>query len=314
MKYNIPAAAFAILVSLWAALAADAQSGVQVTMKIDLVAWGEAISGLSLKSATGKSITAQAFRYSKPITYSGPVLLEIFRTDSKQPAAPEAPVAPEAAPAAAPAPEAIKAAVGSEAWMQAVLATRRKDNPNLVSLAMLPATSRHVTILLAPAASGTFLAYVIDDDPSKLPLGKLRIHNLSQDFVAMRCNNETTSKLKNKESVVVAPKEGFVVYALAYEKEGEWVTQESSFVSVKDDEQAQLVVLKSDASFFTSQDGSRSGYLQTVVLLRSAKGQIEIPEMSDSEKAALLERVQREEEQMAKDAVVPPKPSKPSKP
>ena len=47
-------------------------------MKIDVVAWGDAIGGLSFKSGKKDGrITAQAFSYSEPVTYSGPRVLEI---------------------------------------------------------------------------------------------------------------------------------------------------------------------------------------------------------------------------------------------
>ena len=49
-------------------------------MKIDLVAWGDDISGLSFKSGAGKGdITALGFRYSEPVPYSGPAVMEIYQ-------------------------------------------------------------------------------------------------------------------------------------------------------------------------------------------------------------------------------------------
>lgn len=293
MKSRFSSCAFAVVISLWSGLTASAQSDAQVSMKVDLVAWGESIEGLTLKSAKGKdTITALAFTYSKPVSYSGPAVLEIFKGGGGNAVpAPEG----EAAPAAA-SPSAIKD-IATE------LALRRKKEPTLVSLAILPPASKHVTVLLAPAAAGTYQAYVIDDDPSKLPYGRMRIHNLSPLPVAMRCNNKAASVLKTKASVVVSPENKEVIYELAYQKDGEWVNQENNIASVRENEQAQLIVLKSDADFFTSQDGSRAGYLQTVILRRSTADVAALPELTASEKSALLERLKREEEEMAKKAV-----------
>jgi hypothetical protein len=282
-----------IAAALWAGLPAAAQSDGGVAMKIDLVAWGESIPGLTLKSAKGKDpVTALAFRYSKPVSYSGPAVLEIYKGS-----------APDAAPAPAgtPAPAATNPAAIKN--LAAELAERRKKEPNLVSLALLPPASKHVTVLLAPADAGTYQAYVIDDDPSKLPYGRMRIHNLSPLPIAMKCNNKAASILKTKGSVVATPVNKEVIYELAYQKDGEWITQENNIASVRDTEQAQLVVLKSDAEFFTSQDGSRAGFLQTVILRRERGDAAALPELSDSEKAALLERLKQEEEEMAKKAI-----------
>jgi hypothetical protein len=294
MKSSLFLAAVSIAATLAAGSTARAQSDTGVSMKIDLVAWGESIDGLTLKSAKGKDpVTALAFRYSKPVSYSGPAVLEIYKGTGAA-AGPAAEGTP--APAAAPSPAAIKD-------IAAELAARRKKEPNLVSLAVLPPASKHVTVLLAPAAAGTYQAYVIDDDPSKLPYGRMRIHNLSPLPIAMRCNNKAANILKTKGSVVVSPANKEVIYELAYQKDGEWVTQENNIASVGESEQAQLVVLKSDADFFTSQDGSRSGFLQTVILRRDRSDAAALPEMTASEKAALLERLKREEEEMAKEAI-----------
>ena len=284
MKSEILFPAISITASVLMALPASAQSpGAGVSMKVDLVAWGESISGLSLKSAKSENtVTALAFQYSKPVNYAGPALMEIHRqADSDTPQA---------------------AAEGVVAGIPAALAARRKEDPTLVSLVPLPSASRHVTVLLAPAAGGTYQPYVIDDDPAKLPLGRLRIHNLSPFPIAMRCNSNTGSELKTKETMVVEPRNHEVIYELAYQKEGEWVMQENNITTVKEDEQAQLVVLKSSAGFFTSQDGSGSGFLQTVVLRRNKNTMGSLPELSSSEKSALLERMKREEERMAKEA------------
>ena len=260
-------------------------------MKIDLVAWGESISGLTLKSAkTGDPVTALPFRYSKPLNYSGPTVLEIHQGSASAASTGEQPAA---------------AASVTPNNVAAVLAERRKKDPTLVALAILPSASSHATVLLAPATGGTFQPYVIDDDPSKLPYGKLRIHNLSPVPIAMRCNNKAAQVLKTKESFVVPAVNKEVIYELAYQDNGEWTTQENNIATVTDQEQAQLVILKSDASFFTSQDGSRAGFLQSVVLRRDKNQTAAMPVISEAEKAAIGERVkaqEREAEQKANPA------------
>ena len=285
-----------LLACLLAGLPATAQkSSEQVSMKIDVVAWGESISGLTLKSeGANKPVTAYAFRYSKPLNYSGPKILEISRTGEGAPQA--------AAPADA------------DAQIPQLLADKRKDNPNLVALAMLPTDSKRVTVLLAPAASGTYIAYVIDDDPSRLPLGRLRIHNLSPHVLGFRFTNNRKAKVEVKQSVVIEPTKGEVIYELAYEKDNEWIEMENSLATVRDDEQVQLVVLKSDASYFTSSDGSRSGYLQTVVLRRSSKNLGVLAELTPAEKAALEEQNKAEEARMEKEATRGAPGKKPAKP
>lgn len=294
MKFKNLLTTASILAVLCPVIPAAAQSD-GVSMKVDLVAWGESIPGLTLKSAKGKDpVTALSFRYSKAVNYAGPVVMEVFQGSASTGTG-------EATPADDPA--AIKD-------IAAELAARRKKEPSLVALAILPSASKHVTVLLAPAASGTFQAYVIDDDPSKLPYGRMRIHNLSPYPVAMKCNNKAANLIKTKGSVVVSPMNGEVIYELAYQKDGEWVNQENNLAAVKESEQAQLVVLKSDADFFTSQDGSRSGYLQTVILRRDRNAEGELPEMSEAEKAAMLERLNREEDEMEKRAT-PTKGTKP---
>ncbi|MFD0894003.1 hypothetical protein KBB96_03325 [Luteolibacter ambystomatis] len=64
------------------------------------------------------------------------------------------------------------------------------------------------------------------------------------------------------------PKNHNIVYELAYQNEGEWKMRENSIVRVPEEEQVQMIVLKSDAEFFRPSNGTRSGFLQTVVLGR----------------------------------------------
>ena len=231
----------------------------QVSIKADLVSWGEDIPGLTLKSGgKGEPVTALAFRYSKPVHYSGPEVMEIHQDPA---------IAAKAT-----------AASQNTAAIPAELLERRKKEPTLVALAKLPANSRRVTVLIAPASSGTYQTYVIDDDPTKLPLGELRILNYSPVKIAMRCNGRAVNEMKTKDSMVVPPKQdGQVVYELAYDNKGKWKMQENNLLTVNPKEQVQLIVLKSDADFFTNSDGGRSGFLQKVVLRRPSEEAGETP-------------------------------------
>lgn len=232
-----------------AALVAHASAQEQVSMKLDIVAWGPKIEGLSLK-AGGEAITAEPFIYTKPVSYSGSSIVQFHQSGAAAGAgSPQstAPIPPE-------------------------LAKLREKDPTIVALAKLPDGSRRATVLIAPAASGTYQTVVIDDDPSKLPFGKLRIHNYSPIKIAMRCNGKEQKELKTKDSFVVDTNANSeVIYELAYDNSGTWQMQENNLVPVPKDEQVQLIVLKSDADFFTSSDGSRSGFLQTVTLRRPSK-------------------------------------------
>ena len=186
--------------------------------------------------------------------------------------------------------------------IRAALAERRKKEPDVVALAILPPASRHVTVLLAPADVGTYQAYVIDDDPSKPPHAQMRVHNLSPLTIAIRCNSTPAKILETKGTVVVIPDNKEIIYELAYQQEGEWEIQENNITVVREDEQAQLVVLKSDNEFFTSKDGSRSGFLQTVVLRRDHRGGGDVIEPTASEKAELLKQLMQEEDKMVEEA------------
>lgn len=244
----------------------------EVSLKLDVVAWGDEIGGLSLKSGDkAGDITALSFRYSEPVSYSGPALMEIFKNGDgntkpkPQPSEEDLkhqlmPLVPEDAPAAKDAP--------AKQGLALELEKRRKKAPNLVSLAALPSGCRRATVLLAPAGDGTFLAYVIDDDPSKLPLGQLRIHNLSPHTIAMRINRAAPKEIKTRGAIVVPVTDEQISYDLAYQLGEEWKFQEHNFMQVFSKDQTQMIILKSNNSFFLSSDGSTGGYLQVVTLRR----------------------------------------------
>jgi hypothetical protein len=246
-----------------------------VSMKIDLVAWGDSIGGLSLKSAEANgTLVAMAFQYSKPVNYSGPALLEIYKSgDGGLPPRPEPseedklhesmPLRLEDVPVDPAKEAAAKTPLALE------LENRRKEKPTLVALAQLPANCRRATVLLAPSAGGTFIAYVIDDDPTKLPIGQLRIHNLSPFPIAVRCNGDKAMEMKTRDTKLVAIKDQQCFYEIACKDTEEWRILENNIIPVRANEQTQMIILKSKNQYFLSNDGSSGGFLQTVILRRN---------------------------------------------
>jgi len=241
----------------------------QVSTKIDLVAWGADIPCLALGSPEKQPfVTALGFRYSEPVPYAGPLAVEIFQN--------AATVAEADAAMRAETEKANKNQEGRPVKVAplpkrvAPPAGKPGEAPPPVARAVIPAGSQRVTILMAPTANGTFRTYVIDDDPAKLPFGRLRVHNLSPLVIALRCNGATPTEIQPQQTILVQPQANRqVVYELAYQHQGQWKMQENNLVKVGPDEQAQMVILKSNDAFFTSSDGSTAGFLQSVVLRRS---------------------------------------------
>ena len=247
-----------------------------MSMKIDVVAWGDDIKGLSFKPGESTShFTALGFRYSSPVSYSGPLIMEIYQSNG-------GPAAPAVEPSAQDKAHQLNPLVfeekstdpGTKAQPKQGLALelekRRRKSPALVALAALPAPGcRRATVLLAPADAGTFAAYVIDDDPAKLPLGQLRVHNLSPLLIAIRCNGNPAQELQPRAAMLVPAKNQQLIYELAYKLGDEWKVQENNVIPIRPKEQAQMIILRSQHSFFLSSDGSSGGFLQIVTLRRS---------------------------------------------
>lgn len=244
-------------------------------MKIDVVAWGDDIHGLTFKKGESNGeISALGFRYSaEPVSYTGPLLMEIYQTGSG-PARPAVVVSQddkdhELMPLIV---KEEKPAAGEDPRtpLAIELEKRRKENPSLVALAQLPGSScRRATVLLAPAANGTFIAYVIDDDPSKLPPGKLRVHNLSSYEIALRCNGRENKEFKTREAHIFSPADNSIIYELAYKQRNEWVVQGNNILSIQPTDQVQMIILRSRNQYFLSSDGSSGGFLQIVTLRRN---------------------------------------------
>jgi hypothetical protein len=255
-------------------LSADAQGEADfVSVRIDFVSWSEEIVGLRISSgARERDATALAFRYSEAVDYRGPRILELSQTVASGNTAADRAETEERSPrlreAGHPLPDGPAAAAGDGAEIPAAILAARKRNPEVVALISLPANSRHITVLLAPGPGGIFLSQIIDDDPSRLPPGKVRIHNLSPHLIAMRLPGQPPRQLKQRESFLADSQDGTLTYELAYHLDGEWSIQENNLVSIEGNEQVQMVILQSTASFFTGADGSRGGFLQTVLLRR----------------------------------------------
>jgi hypothetical protein len=242
-----------------------------VAMKVDLVAWGDGISGLSVAAASKKSaVTALAFSYSKPVPYAGPCLMEIYQNGGVAEETFKGPLPDDASIPIVPEEKTDKA---EKLAVPPLLQEMRKKNPDLVAIAMLPVGSRRATVLLAPGPDKTFQTFVIDDDPTKLPFGKVRMHNLTPVPIAIRCKGAKTLELKPKETAVAVPENRYITYELACKEGEEWKILKSDMLRVAENEQVQMAVVKSNNKYFMSSDGSMGGTYQVVVLRRAKEAE-----------------------------------------
>lgn len=259
-----------------------AQSEEQVSLKVDLVAWGNSISGLSLKTSSSETHTALAFSYSKSISYSGPTVMEIHKQDATVPEVPAGQKPPVIPPA---------------------LLERRKKSPTLVALAPIPAGASRITILLAPAAGGVFQAYVINCDAAKVPVGKLSVLNLSPYKIALTVAGDSQKRQLERNAALVAnPINQQVAYQLEYLDSDEWITQESNILPVSNEEQTLMIVLKSNSELFRNSFGGTRGFLQIVTLRRGPNEAQEIVQISEQEKEAARKEADRTNKEMDEQA------------
>jgi hypothetical protein len=247
--------------------AASAEEPPLVNMLIDVVAWGDEIPGLHLGTLGSKedAIHALSFRYGRePVRYSGPRQLAVYRSlgDAQG----------EAVFTGAPQGRVVGGS--SSGQVPQTLAERRLLEPNLVALVELPRNALRATLLLSPAGDGTYKSYIINDDPSRLPAGKLLVHNLSPHTIAMQFSSNKPVFLQPREQFLFEDSEKYLPYRLAYqlkyqpEEADDWKVQGSNIMKLSSDEQTQMIILQSDNDFFRSSSGARSGYLQTVILRR----------------------------------------------
>ncbi|GHC44113.1 hypothetical protein [Roseibacillus persicicus] len=276
MKFNVALPAF---LALFAAslLPLSAQGEAKVAMTVDLVAWGDTIEGLSLKTeGKGETLTALPFTYSTPARYTGPALMEVHQKGGSNSSGNDEEISAEDAEheskplVVEQKPEDLEDLSKSKDPIVRELFRRRETEPSLVALVKLPTNTKRATVLLAPAGGGLYQPYVINDDPSKLPPGKLRVHNLSPFDISMRFSGKQKADLKPGRDSVINAANGRAVYELSYKGPKGWEIQENNVIPVRPTEQTQLIVLKSDNSYFLSSDGAAGGFMQIVILRRSA--------------------------------------------
>lgn len=285
-KFEVSAIALLSCLALAGSQCAYGQSEQGISAKLNFVAWGDSIEGLSLKSGeTGKAFTAASFAYSDTISYKGPQIVEIFQNagagadegetytlddGTKVKPAPKSRAEKARNPGASDSKSPNADPPAAKTGLALELEKRRKQNPSMVSLARIPNGCTRATVLLAPAPDGTYQSYVINDDPSKLPLGKLRIHNLSPYAIAVVVPPEKKPyQIKRNQQVTLPASSGQIIYELAYLLDNEWTYQENNIVKVRPNEQTQMLILRSDNQFFVSSGGSTGGFLQNVVLRRT---------------------------------------------
>ncbi len=253
----------------------------QVSMLLDFVAWGKDLSGVEvLDGKSGTPVTAQAFRYSKPFKYVGPQTLSLALSADFENAVKEQAEIHESQlrenktegidSSDRPSVQNTTSEVKGDK-IPAVLALAREKNPSVAALVSLPADSRRVTILLAPGPQRSLIPHVIDDDPSRHPLGKIRIHNLSKYPISLRTNSKNYQELLPAKNFIASAPDGILAYELAYQIEGKWKVQENNLINIGNSDQLHMVVLNNTSSFFTSSDGSKGGFMQVLFLRRTVK-------------------------------------------
>ena len=276
MKSNLKLLSLSLVSLLFCLASASAQDEPQVSMKINLVAWGNDITGLSLEKPSGDNTTAESFAYNETLKYAGPQLLAIYQQDVKQkkPDFSEED-ADDPGMIRPPEPEKKEERIDitkAKDPITKLLLKRKIEEPKLVCLVKLPTNTKHVTILLAPATQRTFQPYVIDDNPRDLPAGALRVHNLSRYPVRVeQLNGPQKKQLKPKGNFLFGPdKRSRFRYEISYEKGNDvWEAATNNEVRLPKNQKTQLVVLQSNNDFFLSSDGTKSGFLQVVVLKRT---------------------------------------------
>jgi len=254
--------------------------GAQVSMRIDFVSWGEDLSGLEVRTGKrGQPVQALAFRYSEPIQYSGPQILTLTlalgQDDGKE--AREKAEAYEKwlqsedaegldLPAAVFLPKVAEKTIEGE--IPKALAQAREKDPSLAALVKLPASSRRVTILLAPGPDRSLRSHIFDDDPTRQPPGTVRVHNLSPYPVSLLTASGKPIELLPGKGFLGHTLRGTFAYELAYRADRDWKIQENNLISIDADERVHMMILQNDSSFFTSSDGSRGGFMQVAFLRR----------------------------------------------
>jgi hypothetical protein len=254
-----------------------------VSTQIDFVSWGEDLYGLEVRSGQDSTpAQALAFRYSKSVKYSGSATLMLALGKDYEEAVKR--IAKEYeeqwrsyleeegldASIDQQSPQTVEEKV-QEGDIPKPLAIARDKDPELAALVKLPPNSKRVTILLLPGPKRSLMARVFNDDPSLHPLGKVRVHNLSQYPISLRSVSGKSLALKPGKSATSSPKDNAFIYELSYQVDGVWKVQENNMIGMSPTDQMHMIILRSDASFFTSSDGSRGGFMQACFLQRRAE-------------------------------------------
>ena len=141
----------------------------------------------------------------------------------------------------------------------------------------------------APAETGLGAVVVGDDE---LVMLTAPTHPL-----AIRIGGKDNHQIPLHGSCTVAPVNQEIVYELAYQQDEERKMLENNLIAVADDEQTQMVVVKSDSEYFVSSNGSRTGYLQ-IVLLRRMPRESEVMEISKADRDAAAREAKRLSDEM----------------
>jgi len=271
MTYKSTLAVLSLVLAPFAAFAQEEA----ITVSIDFVAWGNDIGGLYMGADKNKeTFTARAFNYSSSVQYTGPALLKLYKTGNGDvKVSYESLTDEERDNLSRPLLEGqSNDEASANGQLPEQLAKLREGDPSLVALVALPTNgSSHVTVLLAPAAEGTLMSYVIDDDSAELPLGHIRVRNLSPVPIMMRFDRKVSREIPSRGSVTMPVEKDYVIYELAYKEGEKWRMHENNIIRVSPGEQTQMFVLRSNNSYFTSSDGSTGGFLQKVTLRRGSE-------------------------------------------
>ncbi|HSH94199.1 MAG TPA: hypothetical protein VK968_08645 [Roseimicrobium sp.] len=217
-----------------------------VSLTFSVVSWGNAISDLYYKSGgTHKKIVAPAFAPSASMQYTGPAELVFY---SRQ----------------APTSESN----GSE-FPAAVSTKPKPEKPREIEACrvLLPADETRATILLAPIDPGHYQGFVIPGDPTKFPFGQAKLVNLYNQPLAIKFNRSGAVLLKPNESTVVAPNaDSSLLIEVAAYKGDKWKRLLDNIFTLREDEQALVILSSGDYKFFRNDMGEVAGEVQVTVL------------------------------------------------
>lgn len=273
------------LMSSSSVIAQDNQARVRCI--VDVVSIGAEIKGLTLESGSRKpSVLAKSFLYSHSVKYNGPRVMEITKSGGANVVeeAVDLEKHPDAAIPLAPRKNKKGVLVPQKKTFIKAIMERRKKTPDLVALAVIPANAKRVTVLMAPAAEGTYRTYVFSDNPESLPFGRARILNLCPHPIALKLQGSEKAmilgKYKSKDNI--KPINKYVRYNLAYPYKnkrtgkGGFKSQGSYMERIAAEDQVQIIVVRSSADFFQSSSGGGSGSTMQLAILRRNKNQARV--------------------------------------